>query len=124
MAILPGCAQSVLDPGINEAAIRLLEADPTFNAAFGADLNEDGAVQLDAGLMEGARLDVGAPRCATGQDHRERLVELTFARQDLGDDLDEGLAFEFVAEVQLSSPSNSSVRSTAVAGWMVETACL
>jgi beta-aspartyl-peptidase (threonine type) len=52
-----------------EAAIRLLEADPTFNAAFGADLNEDGAVQLDAGLMEGARLDVGAVCGTTGLRH-------------------------------------------------------
>ena len=34
------------------------------------------------------------------------------------------LAEEIVVEAQLSSSSQSSVRSTGVAGWMVETACL
>lgn len=52
-----------------EAAIRVLEADPTFNAGYGADLNEDGAVQLDAAMMDGATLDVGGVCGTTGIRH-------------------------------------------------------
>ena len=52
-----------------EAAIRVLEADPTFNAGFGADLNADGAVQLDAALMDGATYDVGGVCGTTGMRH-------------------------------------------------------
>lgn len=37
-----------------EAAIRVLETDQTFNAGFGATLNSDGEVELDAAIMEGS----------------------------------------------------------------------
>ncbi|MEH2109214.1 isoaspartyl peptidase/L-asparaginase family protein [Nostoc sp.] len=37
-----------------EAAIRVLEADQTFNASLGATLNSDGEVELDAAIMEGS----------------------------------------------------------------------
>lgn len=43
-----------------EAAIVALEDDPTFDAGTGAHLNRDGCVQLDAIIMEGARLKAGA----------------------------------------------------------------
>jgi beta-aspartyl-peptidase (threonine type) len=43
-----------------EAAIVSLENDPTFDAGFGAHLNRDGHVQLDAILMDGATLKAGA----------------------------------------------------------------
>lgn len=43
-----------------QAAIVTLEDDPTFNAATGATLTTDGRAQLDAGLMDGADLGVGA----------------------------------------------------------------
>src|SRR3712207_2875821 len=57
-----------------EAAIRVLEADPTFNAGYGADLNADGAVQLDAALMDGATYDVGGV-CGTtrSEEHTSEL---------------------------------------------------
>lgn len=41
-------------------AIRVLEDDPTFDAGKGSFLNEDGDVELDAGLMEGDTLQYGA----------------------------------------------------------------
>ncbi len=43
-----------------EAAIVTMEDDETFNAGRGSFLNADGQVEVDAGCMEGAKLDAGA----------------------------------------------------------------
>jgi beta-aspartyl-peptidase (threonine type) len=43
-----------------EAAVRVLENDPTFNAGFGSVLNAEGDVEMDAAMMDGASLAVGA----------------------------------------------------------------
>ena len=43
-----------------QAAIEVMENHPGFNAGTGAVLTTDGRAQLDAGLMDGERLDVGA----------------------------------------------------------------
>ncbi len=43
-----------------EAAIVVLEDDPTFDAGIGSHLNRDGVVQLDAIIMDGATLKAGA----------------------------------------------------------------
>ncbi len=43
-----------------EAAVRVLENDPVFNAGFGSALNADGEVENDAAIMEGAKLMAGA----------------------------------------------------------------
>lgn len=48
------------------AAIRVLEDDPTFNAGYGSVLNADGQVELDAALMDGRTLDVGAVAAMQG----------------------------------------------------------
>src|SRR5512139_3218255 len=42
-----------------EAAVRLLEDDPTFNAGTGATLTAAGDVELDASIMDGATLRCG-----------------------------------------------------------------
>lgn len=42
------------------AAIQVLEDDPTFNAGNGAVHNSDGYPELDAAIMDGRTLDVGA----------------------------------------------------------------
>src|SRR3954471_24612772 len=42
-----------------EAAVRLLEADPEFNAGYGAHLNRMGIVEVDACIMDG-QLRAGA----------------------------------------------------------------
>jgi beta-aspartyl-peptidase (threonine type) len=43
-----------------QAAVMALEDDPGFNAGTGAVLTTDGRAQLDAGMMDGRTLDVGA----------------------------------------------------------------
>lgn len=46
-----------------EAAVRVLEDDPAFDAGIGAVLNDDGEVELDAIIMEGKELRSGAVAC-------------------------------------------------------------
>jgi beta-aspartyl-peptidase (threonine type) len=43
-----------------EAAARVLEDDPVFNAGRGSVLNYDGAIDLDAAIMDGATRNAGA----------------------------------------------------------------
>jgi beta-aspartyl-peptidase (threonine type) len=43
-----------------ERAVAVLEDDPSFNAGTGACLNADGLLELDAAIMDGARLRAGA----------------------------------------------------------------
>ncbi len=52
-----------------EAAIRILEDDPTFNAGFGSTLNSLGEVQMDAAIMEGSGLHAGAVASIRGVRH-------------------------------------------------------
>lgn len=52
-----------------EAAIRVLEDDPSFNAGYGSVLNSDGEVEMDAAFMDGATLDVGAVAAIRGARH-------------------------------------------------------
>ena len=52
-----------------EAAIRVLEEDPTFNAGFGSELNTEGKVQMDAALMDGTTLAAGAVGAIEGVRH-------------------------------------------------------
>ncbi len=46
-----------------EAAVCVLEDNPNFNAGRGACLTSRGTIELDAGIMEGRTLDVGAVAC-------------------------------------------------------------
>lgn len=43
-----------------EAAVRSLEDNPEYNAGTGACLTVDGRIELDAGIMDGSHLQVGA----------------------------------------------------------------
>src|ERR1700678_3028768 len=46
-----------------EAAVTILEDDPTFDAGRGSFLTADGRVQLDALLMDGGRMKAGGVAC-------------------------------------------------------------
>src|SRR6266702_6589431 len=43
-----------------QAAVRVLEDEPEFNAGIGSALTRDGTVELDAAIMDGATRRVGA----------------------------------------------------------------
>src|SRR5436305_4230887 len=49
-----------------EAAVRMLEDDPLFNAGRGSCLTRAGTVEMDAAIMTGAGLRVGAAGAVTG----------------------------------------------------------
>jgi beta-aspartyl-peptidase (threonine type) len=49
-----------------EAAIRILEDCPVFDAGTGSHLNRDGHIELDAIIMDGATLNAGAVAAVTG----------------------------------------------------------
>jgi beta-aspartyl-peptidase (threonine type) len=63
-----------------EAAIRVLESDSTFNAGYGSDLNADGEVEMDAALMDGSNLALGAVAAIQGVRH-----PISVARRMLGE---------------------------------------
>jgi beta-aspartyl-peptidase (threonine type) len=48
-----------------EAAVRVMEDHPVFDAGRGSHLNRDGLVELDAGMMEGRTLMAGAVASVT-----------------------------------------------------------
>jgi beta-aspartyl-peptidase (threonine type) len=52
-----------------EAAIRVMESDPTFNAGKGSTLNRDGEIEMDAALMEGHTARCGAVGAIRGVRH-------------------------------------------------------
>lgn len=58
------------------AAVCALEDDPTFNAGRGSFLNVDGDVQMDAGIMDGSSLAVGAVACIRGVRNPIRLARV------------------------------------------------
>ena len=64
-----------------EAAVRVLEDDPTFNAGFGSELNSAGEVEMCAALMDGASLGAGGVGAIQGVRH-----PITVARRVLEDE--------------------------------------
>ncbi len=86
-----------------EAAIVVLEDDPTFDSAVGSVLNREGAVELDAGIMDGATLDVGACAAVTRVKNPIRLARALLRGEDNllvalgGDRYAETIGLELVA---------------------------
>jgi beta-aspartyl-peptidase (threonine type) len=57
-----------------EAAVRVLEDEPLFNAGRGAVLTADGGHELDAAIMDGATLAAGAVACVRCVRHPVALA--------------------------------------------------
>ncbi len=62
-----------------EAAVRVLEDDPHFNAGRGAVLDYDGQVSLDAAIMDGATQAAGAVSGVSGARHPVSLARAVMA---------------------------------------------
>lgn len=52
-----------------EGAVRVLERLPVFNAGHGSVLNDAGEIEMDASVMDGATLDIGAVAALKGFKH-------------------------------------------------------
>ena len=62
-----------------EAAVRVLEDSPQFNAAHGAALTAEGAAELDAAVMEGTERRAGAVAGVTATRHPVSLARAVMA---------------------------------------------
>src|SRR5512139_3476763 len=65
-----------------EAAVRLLEDDPTFNAGTGATLTSAGEVELDASIMDGEALRCGAVAAVRDVRNPVALARAVMERSD------------------------------------------
>jgi beta-aspartyl-peptidase (threonine type) len=65
-----------------EAAVRVMEKDPTFDAGRGSFLNREGAVEMDAVIMDGARLKAGSVAAVRNILHPVSLARLVMDRTD------------------------------------------
>jgi beta-aspartyl-peptidase (threonine type) len=65
----------VLNDGV-QRAVAVMEDDETFNAGRGSCLTSDGRVQMDALIMEGARLRAGAVACVERLPNPVRAARL------------------------------------------------
>jgi beta-aspartyl-peptidase (threonine type) len=63
-----------------EHVVRVLEDDPAFDAGVGSRLNAAGAVELDASIMSGSTLEVGAVAAVGGLRHPISVARLVLDR--------------------------------------------
>jgi beta-aspartyl-peptidase (threonine type) len=65
-----------------EAAVKILEEDPTFDAGRGAFLNALGEIELDAMIMDGATLDFGAVAAVQNLLHPVTLARMIMEKTE------------------------------------------
>jgi beta-aspartyl-peptidase (threonine type) len=65
-----------------EACASLLEDDPIFNAGCGSVLNENGKVEMDAAIMDGATLSAGAVAAISNIANPVQLARLVMAESE------------------------------------------
>ncbi len=65
-----------------QAAVEMLEDNPTFNAGRGAALNAEGDVELDAMIMDGATLNLGAVAAIRNILHPVAVARLVMERTE------------------------------------------
>ena len=65
-----------------EAAIRVLEDDPSFNAGCGSALNKDGEIEMDAMIMDGKDLRLGAVGGVMGVANPVSLARLVMDKTE------------------------------------------
>ena len=65
-----------------EEAVRHLEEDPTFDAGRGSFLNSDAEVEMDAMIIDGRRIDMGAVAAVQGVLHPVSLARAVMERTE------------------------------------------
>ena len=65
-----------------EAAVRVMEDDPTFDAGYGSFLNSAAEVELDAMVMDGRDLDLGAVAAVQRVRHPVTLARLVMTESE------------------------------------------
>jgi beta-aspartyl-peptidase (threonine type) len=80
--------QAVLEAGGHavdaaEAAVKVLEARPVFNAGYGSVLNRGGDIEMDASIMEGAGLNIGAVGALKGVKHPVEVAKLLLPEEPI-----------------------------------------
>lgn len=65
-----------------EVCASLLEDDPLYNAGAGSVLNEDGKVEMDAAIMDGATLEAGAVAGITNIANPIQLARIVLAESE------------------------------------------
>ena len=92
------------------AATVVLEDLPAFNAGYGSVLNAEGNVEMDAGLMDGATLDIGAVAAIQGVKNPIRAARavldtphILFAKSD-AERIARAAGVEFVPNESLITP--------------------
>ncbi len=65
-----------------EKAISVMEDDPTFDAGVGSVLNRAGVIEMDAIIMDGATLDLGACAAVRGITNPVKLARLILRDTD------------------------------------------
>jgi beta-aspartyl-peptidase (threonine type) len=65
-----------------EAAVRVLEDDPAFDAGRGSVLTEAGRVEMDAVIMDGRTLETGAVACLTAARHPISVARAVMAQTE------------------------------------------
>lgn len=81
-AIYPKLAEGMSALDAVEQAVNILEADPTFDAGRGAFLNGRGDIELDALIMDGAKLDFGAVAAVANLLHPVSLARKVMGAKD------------------------------------------
>lgn len=91
------------------AGVDVLEDDPVFDAGHGSFLNEDGEVELDAGVMEGTKLRAGAVAALSAFAHPARIAADVLRHTEHVLLVGEGAAQFAQAKGHVSLPSNALV---------------
>ncbi|MBN2305625.1 MAG: isoaspartyl peptidase/L-asparaginase [Anaerolineae bacterium] len=65
-----------------EKAVSIMEDNPTFDAGVGSVLNRAGEIEMDAIIMDGARLELGAVAAVRGITNPVRLARLILRDTD------------------------------------------
>jgi beta-aspartyl-peptidase (threonine type) len=80
--VFPGLQKGLSALDAVEAAVKIMEEDPTFDAGRGSVLNTLGEIELDAIIMDGATLDFGSVAAIQNVLHPITVARLVMERTE------------------------------------------